>query len=142
MLYHIGDWALVRVNQAENLVFDVDFYNSNYLKFPIREFEIIGHTTNDYYILAVPDSITQDTLTLDQSDLNKWNIDSKYLTQRIVFVLEMAVGGRRTYDPYTNALSCSLCEEIYPYAIPNRPDGLLICWSCRSTKKYLIQTIA
>lgn len=139
MLYNIGDWALVHVNQAETLVFDVDFYHPNYQHFPVKEFEIIGLTVNNYYILATPGSISQDTLRLDQNDINKWKIHSKHLGSNVVFVLEAAVGGRRLYDPYRDALACTLCEEIYPYAVANRPDGTLICWSCRSTKKYLIQ---
>lgn len=30
---------------------------------------------------------------------------------------------------------CSRCTNFYAYAVPNRPDGTLLCWSCRDGKK-------
>lgn len=28
---------------------------------------------------------------------------------------------------------CKKCTNFFPYALPNRPDGTLVCWSCRTT---------
>ena len=139
MLYSIGDFALVRVNEFETLVFEVDFYNPNYVKFAIREFEIIGYTNNNYYILAIPSNINQDTIVIEAAEIKKWNLPLIYLGAKVICLLECAVGGRRRYDPYKNALSCAICENSYPYAVANRPNGTLICWSCRDTKGYLIE---
>lgn len=30
---------------------------------------------------------------------------------------------------------CRKCTNFFPYAVPNRPDGTLLCWSCRDGKK-------
>jgi len=34
---------------------------------------------------------------------------------------------------YYNGLNCAYCTELYPFAVPNQPDGCLKCWSCRSS---------
>jgi len=138
MLYSIGDFVLVRVNEFETLVFEVDFYNPNYANFAVREFEIIGYTNNNYYILAIPENITQDIIIIEANEIKKWKLPSTYLNHKVICLLECAVGGRRKYDPYTNAMVCKICQNSYPYAIANRIDGTLICWSCRTTKGYLI----
>lgn len=31
----------------------------------------------------------------------------------------------------SNGCVCSKCEELYPYAEPNRDDGSFKCYSCR-----------
>jgi len=35
---------------------------------------------------------------------------------------------------------CIGCKQFYDYAEPNQPDGTMICYSCRSTKPWLIKT--
>lgn len=33
---------------------------------------------------------------------------------------------------YPNGLNCRKCNDHFPWAEPNQPDGTLICFACRS----------
>jgi hypothetical protein len=33
----------------------------------------------------------------------------------------------------SEGVACKRCQEFYPYAVANQPDGTLKCWSCRSS---------
>lgn len=138
MEYFVGDWIKVRTNHDYSLIFDVDFYDSRYLHFGVIELEIIAVHEDIWYVVEAPATVTEDTVLVNKSRLKKWKLLPSMLDRQISLISEKAVGGRRKFDPYVNALSCKLCQEIFPYAPANQPDGTLICWSCRSTKNYLI----
>lgn len=40
-----------------------------------------------------------------------------------------------SHDP--SGLSCSCCLEFYHMAVANRPEGKLVCYSCRSSRPWL-----
>lgn len=138
MEYFVGDWIKVRTNQDQSLIFDVDFYDSRYLHFEIIELEIIAIHEDIWYVVEPPPTVLEDTVVVNKARLKNWRLGPDKLDRNISLVSEKAVGGRRKFDPYLNALSCKLCQEIFPYAQGNQPDGSLVCWSCRTTKNYLI----
>jgi len=132
MLYHIGDRVYCRINSDSSVIFDYDFYDSRYLQFKIRTFEVIGIHDIFYVILCWPG--VDDAVLLNKDRIDKWNINPKHLGRYGIFVREFSIGGRETIDYYKNALACKVCKEYYPYAEPNQPDGSLVCWVCRTTR--------
>lgn len=40
-----------------------------------------------------------------------------------------------TKKMYVNGLNCMKCNEHYPWAESNQPDGRLLCYSCRGGRK-------
>jgi hypothetical protein len=35
-----------------------------------------------------------------------------------------------------SGLNCKKCNEHFPFAAPNQPDGTMVCWSCRKYPYY------
>lgn len=132
MLYHVGDFILCRISNDGKIVFDVDFDDNRYQQFLVQPLEVVGLFKN-YYIVAAP-GCTHAAHIIDEEFLQEHNIEAKFLHETVTFVREIAVGGRRYFDPYLNPLSCKICKEYFPYAQANQTDGSLICWVCRTTR--------
>lgn len=140
MLYFVGDWVKVRSNYDTSLVFDTDFYDKHYLHFPQLEVEILALHEELWYVVEVPNSVTEDVLILDEKKLEKWSLPPSRLHKPVAVLTEKAVGGRRPFNPYLNPLSCKCCQEFFPYAQPNQSDGGLVCWSCRQGWQYCMDS--
>ena len=37
-----------------------------------------------------------------------------------------------------DGLKCIMCKNFYQYSLPNRCDGTLVCFKCKSTKSWQI----
>ena len=138
MKYFIGDFAKVRSNENQTLIFDVNFYDSRYLHFPILELEIIGLTPNNY-VLLVPETIDTDLLKISPLHVEKYQILNSLFYQTAILLSEFGVGGRRPFNPYLNPVYCKLCLQSSPYSSNNQLDDSFVCWSCKSTKGYLLE---
>lgn len=146
MKYHIGDKLICRVNEDETIIFDMDWDDERYNKFKTKLFEVIG-IFRDHYILLVPTTITSSSLldkdtassleemSEDESS-NKLVFDPKHFGKHILLLREKSVGGREVYDPYDHPLQCLMCEEYFPWALPNQEDDSFICWVCRNTRVF------
>lgn len=137
LIYYPGAKVLCRVNEAQTLIFNVEFYDTRYASLPTREFEVAGWAANNCYAIVVPDGMENSyPMTPDLMFSLQLKLDNKYLNKNIYIIKESAIGGRKLEDPYANPIKCSICNEYFPYAETNQPDGTLICWVCNSTRKY------
>jgi len=141
MEYHIGDNILCRVNQDESIIFDIDWNDNRYQQYEAKLFEVISIYIK-HYVILVYNSITNG-ITLDLDVFNDWiaidsqfKIDKKYFGSKIFLVRDIAVGGRKIFDPYKDPINCEICLEQIPWAVPNQQDGSFICFVCRSTRIY------
>lgn len=133
-MYNIGDRVLCHINYDGTIIFDIDFYDSRYSECKIKDFEIIGIHREQYLLLAEHD--VEGGKTVDTWLLQEAGIKAKFLWQTVFYIGEVAIGGRLSYDPYMDALSCEICKEPVPYAEPNTEDDKFICWICKQTRLF------
>lgn len=138
-----GDKARVYMTKSGQIS---EFYRDDRSDFILCEFDIIAvgknNTYNTYYILvSYKNENYYASSTINLNDMcysPDWNIDeiidkspnlSKYHNHRVRWldknrVFEIVKGG-------PDGCSCKVCREFYDMAVPNQPDGTLICYSCR-----------
>lgn len=138
--YCIGDWVFVRVSTDKTLIFDVPYDEPSYTKFEGKLFLLIGKIGKEY-VLKV-NSLIEDRFVINQTFIDKFNIDKKYLHDNAYLVKESSLGGRQTPDYYKAPISCCLCNTSVPYAIPNIKDKF-VCYSCRTDprNKFKLENI-
>lgn len=131
MIYNIGDLVICRVSDDGKTIFDVDYENISYRNRKTENFLVIGKKS-DYYVILV-DEFVQTSFEITQSSIEFNNINPKYLGKRAYLVKFTSVLGRITPDYAKMALTCLVCKNAFPYALPNQDDDKFACWSCRNT---------
>lgn len=91
--------------------------SSNYIKLNITGGQINSSTSTIWFTGWGPGYIPNNSIIIEE----EVDLPNSELEQ-----LELPLESIKS-----EGLSCKKCDEFYPFAISNRDDNTLICWSCR-----------
>lgn len=94
----------------------------------VRTFEIVAVDAHGYYLYVPHYVILKDSIVADKSRCRHLGIDKKFLDEHIVYINTSCVA-RVVY--ILEGMSCACCQDFYPMAEANQPNGTLLCFSCR-----------
>ncbi len=93
-----------------------------------RVFEVVSNDNYGFY-LFIPHYIhITGTTTADAARCRRLNINSRFLNEKIVYIMESMVCG---IVSEADGAVCSQCGEFSDYASANQEDDTFVCWSCR-----------
>lgn len=123
---HIGDIVSCKI-KSSIIVSPYKAYDE------IKTFVIIAKDECGYYLFVPHYRSINDSVVADVWLCSSLSLPSKYLNENIVYIdASLVYSVARKQD----GTVCRLCKELFPYALPNRPDGSLICYSCRQSRYH------
>lgn len=129
-LYSPGDkvWLSVESNTACNF--------KTYITGITIEATIIGREA-EYLLLGFESSINQMVWNIRPQDLDNLSVFDrvsdidKYTHAFWADPQYITILGKVESKPSSNGANCKQCQQYYPYAVGNQPDGTLICYGCK-----------
>lgn len=93
------------------------------------EYRIVRHGTTPTMVGGTVDTAFAD----EYQGGKKMRSEMNFCSRSLDWLLGLHCGWRVVSQakPVSAGLKCGRCQEFYPYAEPNQPDGTLKCWSCR-----------
>lgn len=117
-----GDRVDCRVKQAELVSPYKDFDE-------VKTFEIIAKDKYGYYLFVPVYYYLKGTTIADKHFCSQLNVDKKFIGENVIYIQGNMIF---RVDSILDGMICAKCREFHHMAEANRPDGTLICWSCRS----------
>jgi hypothetical protein len=118
-----GDIVLCRVRHSKIVAPSSTKYDED------KTFEVLSSDESGYF-LHVPEHYgLRGTIEITSSVASSLNILPRYIGSHLIFILGSYIAGVRSV---LDGCLCIQCGEFYPFAQPNRGDGMLVCWACRS----------
>lgn len=132
MTYYVGDMAICRVAFDDDIIFDVDFWDSRYRNTATAVFEVIGIYKDLFIILAYPG--VEDAFPITEETTKQNGIHTKHVGKWGFLIGEKAFGGKQNND----GCFCCCCKQYFMYASANQEDGRFACWSCKTDERYKV----
>lgn len=118
---NVGDTISCRLRSA-NIVGPYRSYDE------IKTFVIVAVDEQGYYLYVPHYIYINDCVVADFYRCKALGIDSKYINENIVYILENMIA---SVERKQDGLQCKICREFFPYSVANQADGSLVCYSCR-----------
>ena len=116
-----GDSITCRVSSAE-IVGPYKSYDE------ICSFVIIATDDHGYFLFVPNYMFIKNTSIVDKYRCKNLGIENRFLGEEMIYISESLVAAVDRQE----GLRCRICNEMYPWAQPNQPDGkTLICFGCR-----------
>lgn len=126
---HLNPGDKIKCKLKDNVL--VNAYETDYDE--IIVFEILARDEYGYCVYIPHYLYLNNCVTLDSRLIADWDIDSKFLNEKSLYIRENLVF---KVDSVLDGMSCSKCKEFFNKASANQEDGTLICWSCRKYRYH------
>lgn len=91
---------------------------------PLVEIEILSHCPTCGLHLKLNHSFEQDCFDVQLNSC----CSAMYATYPKIWANQII---RDTAPTYPNGVVCNKCHGRNPYAVPNRPNGIYVCYECK-----------
>lgn len=120
--------------------------------YSVDTFPVIGrHQRYGYLALLVtPDFDPHNYICdrVDDSFILSYDILEKYRNEKILSIGQDFVYLPSDFKPVVKQIHmnepggchCNVCQKFFQYAGPNLPNGGMVCYSCRTTKRWKLDT--
>lgn len=95
-------------------------------------FEIIGTDTKTKYLVLIPSYFNiQGSWNIKEEHIEKFNANPNYLDCKAMALSSDRICRVQISSTEEDGVFCINCNEFYPMAEANQPDGNMKCFSCR-----------
>lgn len=147
--YQVGDWVEINFNE------EINFFSYSFGEGVIRNYQIIFIDSSDNNCLVLEKDHVE-AWVIEESQINKYSIDPKYLGKKGTWISENVIIGLVNYKPTTPPtfvrscnIKCISCLAYNSYATANpmldkgtaETANLYLCFSCNTRANRIIHNL-